>query len=70
MSKTAFTGVYVYNTIGQRIRTLSEATQPIGIYEVVWDGRNELGELVPSGIYFYRIVTTDFIETKKMMLLK
>ncbi|MCI0512846.1 choice-of-anchor D domain-containing protein [candidate division KSB1 bacterium] len=70
LSKTSFTGVYVYNSIGQRIRTLSEATQPIGIYEVVWDGRNELGELVPSGIYFYQITTADFVETKKMMLLK
>ncbi|MCI0513821.1 choice-of-anchor D domain-containing protein [candidate division KSB1 bacterium] len=70
LSKTGFTGVYVYNTIGQRIRTLSEATQAIGIYEVVWDSRNESGEFVPSGIYFYQIVTSDFVETKKMMLLK
>ncbi len=70
LSKTGFTSVYVYNTIGQRIRILSEATQPMGVYEVVWDGRNEWGELVPSGIYFYQIATADFVETKKMMLLK
>jgi hypothetical protein len=70
LSKTGFTGVYVYNIMGQRIQTLAEGTQPIGIYEVVWDGRNELGELVPGGIYFYQIVTADFVETKKMLFLK
>jgi hypothetical protein len=37
---------------------------------VAWDGRNDTGELVGTGVYFYRLATTAFIQTKKMVLLR
>jgi hypothetical protein len=39
-------------------------------YEVTWDGKNNIGERVASGVYFYQLQTGSLLETKKMMLLK
>ncbi|MCG2715303.1 MAG: T9SS type A sorting domain-containing protein [Candidatus Marinimicrobia bacterium] len=61
----------VYNIIGQRIRTLKNGYIQSGSYNVTWNGKNDLDEPVPSGIYFYRLSTsggTNLI--KKMILLK
>jgi hypothetical protein len=60
----------VYDVHGARVRTLVDATQPAGRYRVEWDGRNADGAPVGSGIYFYRMVTTQFSATRKMLLLK
>ena len=55
----------VYNILGKEIATLvNEVLQP-GSYEVTFDG-----SIFPSGIYFYQLTTNDFIETKKLVLLK
>jgi murein tripeptide amidase MpaA len=45
----------VYNVAGRRVRSLSSGWVPAGAHEVRWDGRNEEGDLVPSGVYFYRL---------------
>lgn len=61
----------VYNTLGQHICTLEDAHKQPGIYKVVWNGRNNAGEPVPSGIYFYRLSIsggTNLI--RKMILLR
>ncbi|HET6348150.1 MAG TPA: C25 family cysteine peptidase [Candidatus Krumholzibacteria bacterium] len=60
----------IYDVRGARVRTLVNATQPAGRYRVQWDGRNDDGAPVSSGIYFYRMATTNFSETRKMLLLK
>jgi len=61
----------IYNLAGQLIRTLVDGEQPAGIYEVYWNGKDDNGRLVTSGIYFYRIETnTGFRETKKTILLR
>ncbi len=70
LPKAGMTCIFIYNALGQRIRTLHEAPQPAGIHQVIWDGRNENGEIMTSGIYFYRIMTPEFVETKKMLLIK
>ncbi len=44
----------VYNVTGRRIRNLVSDFQGAGLYEATWDGRNEAGEEVPAGVYFYR----------------
>lgn len=41
-----------------------------GAYKVVWDGRNDAGQTVASGVYFYKIAAGSFIDTKKMTILK
>lgn len=62
--------IAVYNSLGQRVRTLVNARQPAGMYEVKWEGRDEGGNPVGSGVYFYRLQTRNFTETRKMLLLR
>ena len=67
--------VEIYNTLGQRVRILADdERQDAGYYRVEWNGRNEDGKSVASGIYFYRLIAESrlgvFIKTQKMMLLK
>ncbi len=64
------TRVEVYNNLGQKIRTLVEREQPPGVHEIVWDGRDDHGRAVGSGVYFYRIITNGFARTKKMLLIR
>lgn len=60
----------VYNLLGQKVKTLVDQMLLAGTKEVVWDGKNQAGALVSSGIYFYRIQTKDFTDIKKMVLVK
>ena len=61
----------VYDVSGQLVRTLLEGDRDAGtVHRVTWDGRNDAGESVSSGVYFYRLVASDFTQTKKMVLLK
>jgi PKD repeat protein len=55
----------VYNSLGQIIKILVDQEQQAGIYEVEFNGTN-----FPSGIYYYRLTTNEFTETKKLILLK
>lgn len=68
--KPGLTRVEIYNAVGQRIRTVLETQQTAGLHQVAWDGKTDKGELVTSGIYFYRIIASEFVETKKMLLLR
>ena len=60
----------VYNLLGQAVRTLVNAEQQAGYYTVTWDGKNEFGSSVASGIYIYRINAGNNVHTLKMNLLK
>ena len=60
----------VYNLLGQRVATLRDEVMPAGVHNVVWDGTAESGNKAASGIYFYKLETNQFSDTKKMMLLK
>ena len=60
----------VYNLLGQRVRTLVEETKEAGFHQVRWDGRDEWGRTVASGIYFYHMRAGPYSEGKKMTLLK
>jgi hypothetical protein len=62
--------VTVFNVLGQHVNDLVDEYQEAGSYEVVWNGKDNNGASVASGIYFYRIKTTEFSDTKKMLLLK
>lgn len=63
-------GVKVYNVAGQLVKTLVDRVKSPGAYEVTWNGRNEKDEEVASGVYFYKLRVSDFVETKKMVLLR
>lgn len=60
----------VFNTLGQKVATLFDGHAAAGSYEVVWDGTNRSGQKVASGIYFYKLTTAEYSETRKMLLVK
>jgi serine protease AprX len=64
------TTLRIYNILGQKVRTLVDESKEAGNYEVIWDGKNDKGEEVASGIYFYQLVTENNRVTRKMVLLK
>lgn len=60
----------IFNVLGQRVRTLVDAGEAAGMHRVEWNGTDGSGQRVASGVYFYRLQTSDFVETKKMVLVK
>jgi hypothetical protein len=60
----------VYNLLGQKVTTLVDKEMSAGRYIADWNSASDGGTIVASGIYFYKLEAGDFIETKKMMLLK
>jgi hypothetical protein len=60
----------IYSLLGQEIRTLVDKEQNAGPHEIQWDGRNQAGVMMPSGIYFYQIRAEGTVETKRMLFLK
>jgi len=62
--------VEIFNLLGQKVRVLLDQEQPAGAHTVAWDGLDESGNPVASGIYLYRIRSGDFSLAKKMSLQK
>jgi hypothetical protein len=63
--------VKIYNVRGQLVRTLAnDRFEPGVTHQLEWNGRNDAGQSVSSGVYFYKLVTKNFTQTKKMVLLK
>lgn len=62
--------VDVINILGRHVATLVDESQPAGHYEVIWNGRDNNGSDVSSGIYLYRLTAGDFASSKKMILQK
>ncbi|HTS00248.1 MAG TPA: T9SS type A sorting domain-containing protein, partial [Bacteroidota bacterium] len=60
----------VFNTLGQRVRTLVDATQTTGQYAVTWDGTSDGGAHVASGVYFYRLRTGEFTAVRKLAMIR
>jgi hypothetical protein len=75
IAKDASVTIKIYNVKGQLIRTLELGEQKAGVYvrkdrAAYWDGRDDKGEKVASGVYFYTLRTSDFTATRKMVILK
>lgn len=62
--------VTVYNILGQRVRTLVDGSRRPGSHTIRWEGKNRYGAPVGNGVYFYRIETDEFSETRKMVLVR
>jgi hypothetical protein len=60
----------IFNVLGQRVRTLVNSKVDAGYYEVAWDGTNEFGSKVATGLYIYRIHAGSFVKSQKMILMK
>jgi hypothetical protein len=60
----------VFNMLGQEVATLVNEPQNAGVYRVQWDGTDRLGQKAASGIYLFRFQAGDFVQTRKMLLMK
>ena len=68
--KVSHVTLKIYNTLGQHIKTLVDEKLESGKYGVVWDGKNEIGLNVASGLYFYRLDSPAYVKTVKMILIR
>jgi hypothetical protein len=62
--------VAIFNLLGQKVRVLVEAVQAPGSYEVRWDGLDNLGRRVSSGVYVYQLKAGEFTQARKMIFLQ
>lgn len=62
--------ISLFNILGQKIKTLVDEYQTQGYKKIIWDGKNDKGDEVGSGIYFYRIKASSFSSTRKMLFVK
>ena len=65
LTSANFTTIKIYNLLGQEVAQLVNELKQPGTYEVTWDASN-----MPSGMYFYRMVSGQFSDVKKMLLIK
>jgi hypothetical protein len=70
VSRSGQVRIDIFNILGQKVSTLVDQNLKAGHKLVNWDGKDDSGQEVSSGIYFYRIKTSDFSQTKKMVLLR
>jgi hypothetical protein len=70
LAKEQNVNLTVFNLLGQEVRTLVGGNVAAGDHSVIWDGKNNQGADVPSGIYFYKLFTPDFSQTNKMVMLR
>jgi len=60
----------VYNIAGQKVRTLAAGFTTAGTHSIVWDGRDDSGRMVSSGVYIARLMTGNAVSSRKMLLMK
>jgi hypothetical protein len=62
--------IAIYNVVGQKVRTLVDRAESAGQHQVEWDGQDDSGRPVSSGLYLYRMTAGEFMQSRKMLLLK
>jgi len=70
LAKTGQTTLIVYNSLGQQVRKLVNGVQAAGQYTSVWDGRDNAGNEVSSGVYILRMQSGQFAKSQRMTLLR
>ncbi len=75
LAEDAFVTLTIYDTVGHVVRTLNLGHRIASAYEsrskaIYWDGGNDVGELVASGVYFYTLIAGDYSATRRMVILK
>ncbi len=70
LPKRTFVQLKIFDAFGQEVRTLANELQQAGAKSVVWDGKNDQGQLVSSGLYVYKILAEGFTQSSKAVLLK
>ncbi len=70
LPEASFVTVTIHNALGQKVRTLINERQSAGSHSTQWDGRDDAGRILSSGIYFYRLKTENHVTQKKMLLIR
>ncbi|MDP8232616.1 MAG: M6 family metalloprotease domain-containing protein [Candidatus Zophobacter franzmannii] len=70
IAKESLVELGIYNLRGQKVKTLVNELIPQGSHSVIWDGENDEGNTISSGVYFYKLQAGSYTKTKKMILLK
>ncbi len=70
LEKSCHVSLKIYNVTGQLVRTLVDEHQKSGSSSIIWNGRDERGRRVASGVYFYRLEAGEFVTSKKIVLLR
>jgi hypothetical protein len=70
LPKNSMVTITIYDMLGNRVKTLANGIQEAGNTSIIWNGRDDDGELVSTGVYIYKIQSGIFSQTKKMVLLK
>ena len=60
----------IYNSLGEEVATLVDNIMNAGTHSVEWNGKNHFNSTVASGVYFYRLTAENFVQTKKMLMIK
>ena len=59
----------IYSLLGQQVLSISSAYQP-GSYKFTWNGRDQMGNALPSGVYILKMESESFLKTRKLVLMK
>jgi hypothetical protein len=70
LPKAGHVSLIIYNSLGQEVRRLVDKQQAAGYHDVTWNGRDQNGKPVPSGVYHYRLQVGDFVAAKRMLMAK
>ncbi|MFH2049255.1 MAG: DUF4623 domain-containing protein [bacterium] len=70
LPKEAAVRIVIYDLMGKEVRTLVNEKQNAGYESILWNGRDNQGRMVSSGLYIYQMITDEFQKTRKMVLLK
>ena len=70
LPENSYVNVIIYDMLGREVKTLVNQTQDAGYKSVIWDATNDYGKPVSAGVYLYQIQAGEFVQTKKMVLLK
>ena len=70
LPKNSLVTIIIYDMMGREVKTLINQTQDAGYRSVIWDATNDYGKPVSAGIYLYQIQAGEYMQTKKMVLLK
>ena len=70
LPENGYVNITIYDMLGKQVKTLINQTQGAGYRSVIWDAANDYGKPVSAGIYLYQIQAGEYMQTKKMVLLK
>ena len=70
VAKRTEMNISVYNLLGQKVKTLLNKNMETGTYTLKWNGRDDTGSMLPSGMYFYELKSPLFTSVKKLVLVR